>query len=195
MSWTAERTEQLKKFWADGLTASQIAARLLGVSRNSVLGKVWRLGLPTRNKGPGTVYRTRTSFGRANGSARGSGGHAKRAEKLALPRRPLSPVRQLLAEPFIPQPEPFVEPKDRKPLLVRKDDGCLHANDELVDSSCRWPCGDPGTPEFGFCGQERIKGAPYCLPHARIAYRIPNAPTPPAAEQEAPAPAREKVAA
>ena len=38
MNWTDERVEQLKKLWAEGLSASQIAAQLGGVSRNAVIG-------------------------------------------------------------------------------------------------------------------------------------------------------------
>src|SRR3954466_3258574 len=46
MTWTKERIELLTKLWAEGLSASQIAAELGGdVSRNSVLGKANRLGL------------------------------------------------------------------------------------------------------------------------------------------------------
>src|SRR5690606_23957651 len=40
MTWTDERVERLRKLWADGLTASQIASALGGVSRNAVIGKV-----------------------------------------------------------------------------------------------------------------------------------------------------------
>ncbi|MEP4560994.1 MAG: GcrA family cell cycle regulator, partial [Nitratireductor sp.] len=43
MNWTDERVELLKKLWAEGLSASQIAAQLGGVSRNAVIGKVHRL--------------------------------------------------------------------------------------------------------------------------------------------------------
>ena len=45
MGWTDERVELLKKLWADGLSASQIAAELGGITRNAVIGKVHRLGL------------------------------------------------------------------------------------------------------------------------------------------------------
>ncbi|MEM0907525.1 MAG: GcrA family cell cycle regulator, partial [Pseudomonadota bacterium] len=45
MSWTDERIEELRKLWADGLSASQIADSLGGVSRNAVIGKIHRLGL------------------------------------------------------------------------------------------------------------------------------------------------------
>ncbi|MBP8939426.1 MAG: GcrA cell cycle regulator, partial [Agrobacterium sp.] len=50
MNWTDERVEKLKKLWAEGLSASQIAAQLGGVSRNAVIGKVHRLNLPGRVK-------------------------------------------------------------------------------------------------------------------------------------------------
>jgi GcrA cell cycle regulator len=50
MSWTDERVELLKKLWADGLSASQIANELGSVTRNAVIGKVHRLGLSGRAK-------------------------------------------------------------------------------------------------------------------------------------------------
>lgn len=52
MSWTDERVETLKKMWAEGQSASQIAKELGGVTRNAVIGKVHRLGLSNR-VGPG----------------------------------------------------------------------------------------------------------------------------------------------
>ena len=48
MSWTDERIDQLKQMWEAGLTASQIAEALTGVSRNAVIGKAHRLGLQSR---------------------------------------------------------------------------------------------------------------------------------------------------
>jgi len=48
MTWNDERVDVLKKLWADGLSASQIAGRLGGVTRNAVIGKVHRLGLSGR---------------------------------------------------------------------------------------------------------------------------------------------------
>jgi GcrA cell cycle regulator len=46
LSWTDERIDTLKKMWDSGLTATQIAEELGGVSRNAVIGKAHRLGLP-----------------------------------------------------------------------------------------------------------------------------------------------------
>src|ERR1700754_832801 len=48
MGWTEERVAELKKLWAEGHSASQIAKRLGSVTRNAVIGKVHRLGLSGR---------------------------------------------------------------------------------------------------------------------------------------------------
>jgi GcrA cell cycle regulator len=42
---------------------------------------------------------------------------------------------------------------------------------ELSDEKCHWPIGDPGTPEFFFCGGKTIEGLPYCGYHSRVAYQ------------------------
>lgn len=49
MSWTDERVDELKNLWAEGVSASQIAVRMGGISRSAVLGKVHRLGLSGRS--------------------------------------------------------------------------------------------------------------------------------------------------
>lgn len=49
MAWTEERIDALKQYWDEGLSASQIAAKLgEGVTRNAVIGKAHRLGLKSR---------------------------------------------------------------------------------------------------------------------------------------------------
>ena len=51
MAWTEERTETLKRLWAAGRSARQIADELGdGVTRNAVIGKANRLGLSTPTK-------------------------------------------------------------------------------------------------------------------------------------------------
>jgi GcrA cell cycle regulator len=59
MGWTEERVEQLKQLWTEGLSASQIARALGGVTRNAVIGKVHRLGLAGR-AGPARSERPRS---------------------------------------------------------------------------------------------------------------------------------------
>ena len=43
-NWTAEQAEQVTLLWKAGLSPSQIAVRV-GKTRNSVIGKIYRLGL------------------------------------------------------------------------------------------------------------------------------------------------------
>ena len=59
MNWNDERVEQLRKLWADGLSASQIASTLGGVSRNAVIGKVHRLKLSSRGRATAAPARTK----------------------------------------------------------------------------------------------------------------------------------------
>ena len=51
MNWAAEDFELLKKLWASGQSAAQIAGRL-GYSRNAVCAKLTRLGLKRGRKPP-----------------------------------------------------------------------------------------------------------------------------------------------
>ena len=52
LGWSEDRVERLKALWADGLSASQVAKQLGGVTRNAVIGKVHRLGLSGRVAAP-----------------------------------------------------------------------------------------------------------------------------------------------
>jgi GcrA cell cycle regulator len=44
--WTSEQVALLRRLWAEGATAVVIGARLGGISRSAVLGKIFRLRLP-----------------------------------------------------------------------------------------------------------------------------------------------------
>jgi GcrA cell cycle regulator len=48
-SWTPDRVQLLTALWSAGETAVVIGVRLGGLSRSAVLGKVFRLRLPTDN--------------------------------------------------------------------------------------------------------------------------------------------------
>ena len=61
MNWSDDRVEQLKSLWTEGLSASQIARALGGVTRNAVIGKVHRLGLAGRAS-PSRAERPRVSM-------------------------------------------------------------------------------------------------------------------------------------
>lgn len=158
-TWPDERVEVLKQLWTDGLSASQIAARLGdGITRNAVIGKVHRLGLSGRGS-PTRVARPRTRRPRQPSAPRQvqSGGNAALKSKPATAAKPQPAVKR---EP-IPEPIRLVELRDGERIGILS----------LTDKTCRWPHGDPGTPEFSFCGHQPQSGTPYCEYHASVAYQ------------------------
>lgn len=156
MSWTDERVELLKKLWGEGLSASQIAGRLGSVTRNAVIGKVHRLGL----SGRATTSRMKTHRPRSRIA------NAKRPQpKQRFPQLGNPNVRALYPNPNEAEPYvPTVEELDI-PLAERK------TIQTLTECSCRWPIGDPQTPEFHFCGKTKLMALPYCEFHARRAFQ------------------------
>jgi GcrA cell cycle regulator len=155
MSWTDERVETLKKLWADGLSASQIAAELGGVTRNAVIGKVHRLGLSGRAKSPSSAAaRPRKPRGAS---------HMLRVSRSSMRGN------TALAHAYEIDLEPELEPIDNViPLGQRRS--LL----ELTEETCRWPIGDPGTADFFFCGGPTVTSLPYCAYHSRVAYQPAN---------------------
>jgi GcrA cell cycle regulator len=155
MTWTDERVELLKKLWADGLSASRIAAELGGVSRNSVIGKVHRLGLSGRAKSASaSVPRQRKPRV-----------HHQHMMRIARPG-----VRGNTALAPMPVYEADLEPEPEViENIIPIGQRCTIL--ELTESTCRWPIGDPSAVDFFFCGGKTVEGLPYCGYHSRIAYQ------------------------
>lgn len=164
MSWTDERVEKLKKLYQEGLSASQIAKQLGGVTRNAVIGKVSRLGLTGRaapSKPQRTVYKA-PPVPRAP--------HQNNALSFKGPR---PPVRALVMGPGHspgPKPPTPVEMPTTKP-------GSMAAPlTELGVHQCRWPLGRMLDPPGLFCG-EPLDGdrdhtlPPYCADHQASAFQ------------------------
>lgn len=141
--WTDERIEILKALYKDGLSASQIAAELGGISRNAVIGKCHRLGLTGRPRKSSAPKQPRAQ---------------RRASGFARSDNRLEPIVKTM-----PLPKPRVEDgaipaAQRKTLL------------QLDAHTCRWPVGDPGTADFFFCGAEPQPDRRYCEAHCSRAF-------------------------
>lgn len=102
MSWTDERIESLRTMWEKGLTASQIADELGGVSRNAVIGKAHRLGLKSR---PSPVKATEKVAKPAKAPAPA----APRPAAPAAAPRVAAPVAPRPVAPLRPEPKPLVD--------------------------------------------------------------------------------------
>jgi len=142
-TWTPERIEQLRSCVSRGMTCSQIAAAI-GVSRNAVIGKIHRLGI-------------------SSGRPAGAPARANCPPRARHPRGPTQ--RRLLRLAYAQAPLDAI----LSDVVVISLHPCT-----LVDidrHQCRWPIGDPATPNFLFCGNDAIRGFAYCVGHARLAYR------------------------
>ena len=193
MSWTDERVETLKKMWADGQSASQIAKELGGVTRNAVIGKVHRLGLSNRVGGgradeddvpPGAALPPEQDIvpdpemyadqmpetdppedltdADESGEEPGANVTTLPVRKVIIPAgQPLPPqpsANEISPEALASVRE--VEKRARRLTLM-----------ELTERTCKWPIGDPATPDFWFCGLPSQPGKPYCEAHVGVAFQ------------------------
>ena len=149
MSWTEDRVELLKKLWQDGLSASQIAGQLGGVTRNAVIGKVHRLGLSGRAKSP------------SNASPR------PRKPRISNGMRPRPQYRGNAALQLDYGADPEY---DLDPLANIVPMGPRVSILQLTDATCRWPIGDPGARRLRLLRQPE-QGEPALLSLSR-AHRL-----------------------
>ncbi|EJL53043.1 MULTISPECIES: GcrA family cell cycle regulator [unclassified Rhizobium] len=167
MNWTDERVEKLKKLWSEGLSASQIAAQLGGVSRNAVIGKVHRLSLPGRAKAGGSTTTVRTP--KRTTSAPRAPNYASRVTTRTVTRQQGATMLKeeieidAIAEISYRPAANVVVPISRRLGLT-----------ELTERTCKWPVGDPLKDDFHFCGCESPDSSPYCTYHQRMAYQPVN---------------------
>ena len=192
MSWTDERVETLKRMWAEGQSASQIAKELGGVTRNAVIGKVHRLGLSNRVDGEDQPAAPAAPEPQpiAEPVAAAAPAEAPRVEPepepepeaetaeapepqpapqpVFAPRRPIVPAGQ----PLPPQPSANeISPETLASVREVEKRALKLSLMELTERTCKWPIGDPATEKFWFCGLPSTAGKPYCEAHVGVAFQ------------------------
>lgn len=142
-SWTDQRIERLKELVGRNWTARQIAEDL-GCTKNSVLGKTFRLGISTASETEeqAAERKRRTAEQKARN---GRGGTVKRKLK------------------------PRLDGKRTRPKIIEVAPEVVGLGIGLMDLTavtCRWPTNDDMT-NARFCGHDISAGSPYC-PHHRF---------------------------
>ncbi|MEK7639217.1 MAG: GcrA family cell cycle regulator [Patescibacteria group bacterium] len=141
MGWSSERVELLKQYWADGLSSARIAEKLGGVTKNGVIGKVRRLGLPKRALPAGLrKYKDQKT-------------EVARAKMTLVPPSNVVSFPKEVSLEFTIDPEQYV------------------SIGNLTDNNCSWPIGDPTKPNFRYCGLLRSGKKSYCAYHNVLAYQ------------------------
>ena len=193
MKWTEKVVEQLKQLWADGLSTAEIG-RHLGITKNAVIGKAHRLKLPSRpspiRKTPKVKPIKPVSSKKTTTSKKTQATPTRSLSNTRRTQQSISPATA--TPPTIEKPQPKTnsplptekitgKPSTRKkkssppPVSVSKSKIGKNAVLETEFSkrhspTCCWPLGEPGTPEFHFCGAPPLSGKPYCEKHCQIAY-------------------------
>jgi GcrA cell cycle regulator len=178
MSWKMQaspwpaRDAELTELWAQGLSSSAIGVRMT-LTKNAVIGRARRLGLPARPSPIGArAGNGRTVEGAAarshrataypdglpapEGMVRGPGGVLAGDSLAALG----------VAVPVVVAPRPvadFVAAPRLAPVIPLGRAGA-------VAQPCCWPIGEPRTPGFRFCEAPGIPGRSYCAAHHAVAY-------------------------
>jgi GcrA cell cycle regulator len=171
MEWNDETIVRLRSLWTEGLSTAEIGRRM-GVSKNAVVGKAHRLGLPAR---PSPIRRD------SSGAAAARPVAPRRIVGPTLP--PLSATLPQADEPPVPaRAEVRTEVRAApKPPAVTAPTAApspapVAAAVRVVPprtsrlAACCWPIGEPGTKSFRFCDEEAVAGKPYCGEHAQLAY-------------------------
>lgn len=144
-AWDDDMVATLKRLYADGLSARQIAAAIGGLSRSAVIGKAHRLGISSPESQSQIMKRTRRK------------------------KRAMVPQARRRTKRIIPF-EPLLEPLP----LPQADDVARKGFADLDERDCRFPVGDPGQPGFGFCACPKVPGTSYCAGHLMRAFQIPR---------------------
>jgi len=161
MTWTEQKIQMLKDLWGHH-SASEIAEQIGGLTRNAVIGKAHRLKLSVQK----AAENGGISIQRLSSSTSSIKSQRKRVMLRTLPVAPI-PTTTITRQATPPARDIF-----------RSLDGIGGATrsegiavTKAGDRHCRWPVGDPRSPDFRFCGCTAHEGLPYCVDHARVAYQ------------------------
>ena len=178
MAWTDQMVEDLKIMWQQGLTTAEIGKRL-GVSKNSIVGKVHRLGLSGR---PSPIKKKEDKSSTPVENKKTAPEKKAKSEKSEVIKTAKEPAKikessknnenvkiEITAAPVKP-----VIKEEAKIKECQKSDfdksGRAVSLTELDNHTCRWPIGDPKDENFHFCGRKVRIGQTYCDEHSLIAY-------------------------
>lgn len=161
--WTDQRCARLRDLWEANMAAPDIAADL-GCTKNAIVGKARRLGLPLVDASEG-AHRAADTLARRRNALELPTLHRERKPRVRVHQKP---IFGRVVEPVegVDIPPPSIEDAAR-------DRASLKTLVELGDSECHWPIDQPDG-GFMFCASPALEGHPYCGPrhhdHCRRAY-------------------------
>lgn len=157
--WPDDDIETLKALWAGGLSCAAIG-QPMGRSKNAVVGKAHRLGLP----------------GRPSPIRASAGGAAPKPKAKPVGKAPTLPpaVAPRVVVPVVASREAVVQ-RHVMPVATSRDAVGVPAAG-LSRRSCQWIHGEPAGAATRFCGAPAMAGCSWCAEHRRQVFttRLPE---------------------
>ena len=182
IDWSDDLIHRICLMINEGMSTSAMALAIGdGMTRNCIIGKFRRLGLPLAKR-PGF----QPSCGRVEGR-----NHKKRAKPVAGAVQTVEPVEAVFvvsvpdpAPEAVPEPVPEPAPEPSRPVeiaakkarrlpftgygSVEVPEGAAAALFFLPANGCHWPDGDPRSDDFRMCGDLQAGESSYCAAHAKL---------------------------
>lgn len=150
--WTDNTLATLRRLWEEKHSTAKIGRRM-GISKNAIVGKARRIGLPSR---PSPIKPSKPGETRA-----------PRLQRPPVPRlADMMPLRGCCPDTAA-SAAPATRPAPSAPATRQLA--------SVGTKPCCWPLGEPGTASFRFCEELALTGKPYCETHCATAYARPRA--------------------
>ena len=181
--WTEDSIKILREMLLAGCTSRECAAKL-GVTRNAVIGKSRRMklerGIRIADYTPPNVAR----IGHPDVGAPWTAEDVARLRQLRASGMVVTDIAVALGRTFfsvkgklrdlgIRSDEPKRAERTPRPFVaqvVDRPDNIVSIMD-LRHNSCRFPFGDPGSDDFGYCGERtNYPGSSWCPFHYRLVF-------------------------
>lgn len=159
-NWTDEEVATLTRMWGEGSSAGQIG-KVIGRTRNSVIGRINRMGL------------TRKPTGKHGGTV--TKGHKPKSNPLRKSRAKDITIKQQSRLQSLLREQARISKQREEAKVSSIVCEPVEGGVELLDlrpNQCRWALGDDlAPPPFKFCGAQTVAGKSWCSAHLARAFQ------------------------
>ena len=149
VDWTEAEDDLLRHLTSRNLSAGQIAAQMpSGRTRNAVIGRWQRIGIKV--------------------------GHKRKPKSLLV--KPTPDVEKSSLDTLLKRLKERAKSQTKttkQPLRDGEPNPLMLSLPDLERNMCRFPFGDVGEDDFGFCGHRTLAGRPYCPYHHQVSISKP----------------------
>ncbi len=146
--WNEKRLKELEKYWCEDMLTTLEIAKIFGVSKNAIVGKIFRLNLKK-----GSKDKEGKNTGKKPNAPKNQAKAKQTLEKVAS-KQEVTPENNKIVK--------------RPTKMEEKPEYGKYLFNQLTQNKCFWPYGED---DFTFCGKP-VAGykLQYCMEHFKEAY-------------------------